>query len=299
MQSAKNLHIQMSKISIYNNVKVLNHNHPDFPEKLKNIPNPPDVLFTLGNTKLLNDISIAIVGSRKCSDYGKTCAFEFASKLSKNGLTIVSGLAEGIDTYAHKGSVSNKTIAVIGSGFNKIYPKSNLKLIDEILKNDGLIITEYFFDVDAYPFNFPKRNRIVAALSDGVVVIEAGENSGALITVDLAQNLNKNIYVVPSNIDNIYSKGSNKLLCSSVKVALSADNILEDFIDKKLATKIMPINVPKEYENIYNILKDAPQSVDALSKNLNTPISVINSTLTMMELGGYAYKLPDGRFEVC
>lgn len=298
MRSVKNLHIQMSKISIYNNVKILNHSHPDFPEKLKNIPNPPDVLFALGNTKLLNDTSIAIVGSRKCSDYGKKCAFDFSSTLSKNGITIVSGLAEGIDTYAHRGSVSNKTIAVIGSGFNKIYPKSNLKLIDEILKNDGLIITEYFFDVDAFPFNFPKRNRIVAALSDGIVVIEAGENSGALITVDIAQNLNKKIYVVPSNIDSIYSKGSNELLHSNVKVALSYTDILEDFTDKKLATKSITVTIPKEYENIYNILKDGSLSADALSKNLNKPIAVINSTLTMMELSGFVCKLPDGRFHI-
>ena len=286
----------MSNISIYNNVKILNHDHPDFPNKLKNIENPPEILFALGNTKILNDTSIAIVGSRKCSDYGKNCAFNLANEVSKNNIRIISGLAEGIDTYAHKGSVSNKTIAVIGSGFNNIYPHSNNKLINEIIANDGVIITEYFFDIPAYPFNFPKRNRIVAALSEGIVVIEAGENSGALITVDIAQKLNKKIYVVPANVDNIYSKGSNKLLYSNVKAALSATDILEDFIDNQLATKTISINIPKEYESIYNILKCNPQSADSLSKNLNTPISVINSNLTMMELGGYVYKLPDGKF---
>ncbi|MBO5179322.1 MAG: DNA-processing protein DprA [Clostridia bacterium] len=288
----------MSKISIYNNVKILNHDHPDFPNKLKNIENPPEILFALGNTKILNDTSIAIVGSRKCSDYGKNCAFNFANDISKNNIRIISGLAEGIDTYAHKGSVSNKTIAVIGSGFNQIYPRSNKKLINEIISNGGVIISEYFFDVPAYPFNFPKRNRIVAALSNGIVVIEAGENSGALITVDLAKNLNKKIYVVPSNIDNIYSKGSNKLLQSNAKVVLSSNDILEDFIANQLATKTQSINIPKEYENLYNSLKYNPQSANALSKNLNTPISVINSSLTMMELSGYVYKLTDGKFKV-
>lgn len=286
----------MSNISIYNDVKILNYNHPDFPNKLKYIENPPEILFALGNTKILNDTSIAVVGSRKCSDYGKNCAFNLANDISKNNIRIVSGLAEGIDTYAHKGSVSNKTIAVIGSGFNQIYPHSNMKLINEIIANDGVVITEYFFDVPAYPFNFPKRNRIVAALAEGIIVIEAGENSGALITVDIAQKLNKKIYVVPSNIDNIFSKGSNKLLHSNVKVALSSSDILEDFIDNQLATKTTSINVPKEYEGIYNILKKVHLSADELSKNLKVSISNINSNLTMMELNGYVTKLPDGKF---
>lgn len=287
----------MSKISIYNDVKILNHDHPHFPSKLKNIENPPEIIFALGNTKILNDTSIAIVGSRKCSDYGKSCAFNLANDISKNGIRIVSGLAEGIDTYAHRGSVSNKTIAVIGSGFNNIYPHSNDKLINEIIANDGVIITEYFFDVPAYPFNFPKRNRIVAALSAGVVVIEAGENSGALITVDIAQKLNKKIYVVPANIDNTFSKGSNKLLNTNVKITLSSSDILEDFIDNQLATNNLSINVPKEYESIYNILKKVHLSADELSKNLKLPISNINSNLTMMELNGYISKLPDGKFK--
>ncbi|MBR2430967.1 MAG: DNA-processing protein DprA [Clostridia bacterium] len=287
----------MSNISIYNNLKILNHAHPDFPSKLKTIENPPEILFALGNTKILNDTSIAIVGSRKCSDYGKICAFNLANDISKNNIRIVSGLAEGIDTYAHRGSVSNKTIAVIGSGFNQIYPRSNQKLINQIIANDGVIITEYFFDIPAYPFNFPKRNRIVAALAEGIVVIEAGENSGALITVEIAQKLNKKIYVVPSNIDNIYSKGSNKLLQNNNKVILSSADILKDFIDNQLATKTSSINIPKEYENIYNALKDNPQFADVLSKNLSTPISVINSNLTMMELGGYVTKLADGKFK--
>lgn len=286
----------MSNISIYNNIKILNHNHPDFPNKLKNIENPPEILFALGNTKILNDISIAIVGSRRCSDYGKNCAFNLANEISKNNIRITSGLAEGIDTYAHKGSVLNKTIAVIGSGFNQIYPHSNKKLIEEIITNDGVILTEYFFDVPAYPFNFPRRNRIVAALAEGIIVIEAGENSGALITVDIAQKLNKKIYVVPANIDNTFSKGSNKLLHSNVKVVLSSNDILEDFIGNQLATKTSSINIPKEYENIYTILKKVHLSADELSKSLKVSISNINSSLTMMELDGYICKLPDGKF---
>lgn len=289
----------MSKMmSIFNNVKILNHSHPDFPKKLKNLSDSPDVIFAIGNTKILNDLSIAIVGSRKCSSYGKEYAYKFANEISSNNIRIISGLAEGIDTYAHKGSIANKTIAVLGSGFNKIYPKSNINLIQEIIRNDGVIITEYFFDVEAYPFNFPKRNRIVAALSEAVIVIEAGENSGALITARIAQKLDKKIYVVPSNINNIFAKGSNNLLHGNVKVALSPSEILEEFIDNTLATKLLSIKIPNEYLDIYNILKDTPLKADEIARTLNVSITKVNSSLTMMELNDYIYKSSDGNFKI-
>ena len=288
----------MLKMSILNNIKILNHSHPDFPQKLKDITDPPDVLFAIGNTKILNDLSIAIIGSRKCSNYGKECAYNFANEISRNNIRIVSGLAEGIDTYAHKGSIKNKTIAVIGSGFNKIYPKSNLNLIEEIIHNDGVVITEYFFDVDAFAFNFPKRNRIVAALSEGIIVIEAGEKSGALITVNIAQKLNKKIYVVPSNINNTFAKGSNKLLQSNVKVSISPNDILEDFIETQLATEPISLKIPKEYSAIYNILKKAPLRADELARELSNSITKVNSDLTLMELNGYIRKTQNGNFEI-
>lgn len=289
----------MSKISILNNVTVLSNTHPDFPQKLKFLSDPPEVLFAIGNTKILNDLSIAIVGSRKCTPYGKEIAYKFANEISNNNIRIISGLAEGIDTYAHKGSISNKTIAVLGSGFNKIYPKSNINLIYEIIQNDGVVISEYFFDVNAYPFNFPKRNRIVAALAEGIVVVEAGENSGALITANIAKKLNKKIYVIPSNIDNIFSKGSNNLLYdNNVKITLSTQDILSDFIDNSLATYSISINIPNEYLDIYNILKTNSLSADEIARKLNTSIMQVNSTLTMMELNEYIYKSSDGNFKI-
>lgn len=285
----------MSKISMFNNVKVLTPNHPDFPQKLNILKDPPDLLFALGNTSILNDFSIAIVGSRKCSDYGKECAFKFANEISNNNIRIISGLAEGIDTAAHRGSISNKTIAVIGSGFDKIYPKSNLSLVNEILANDGVIITEYFFDVDAYPFNFPRRNRIVAAMSEAVLVIEAGEKSGALITAEIAKSLSKNLYVVPSNITNKFSVGSNKLLQSNVKISLSPNDILKDFIDISLVTYKPPIEIPLEYREIYNLLADTPLSSDEICKKTNLSANKVNSTLTLMELEAYILKR-NGKF---
>lgn len=285
----------MSKISTFNNVKILTPAHPDFPKKLNILKEPPDLIFALGNTSILNDFSIAIVGSRKCSNYGKECAFKFANEISKNDIRIISGLAEGIDTAAHRGSISNKTIAVIGSGFDKIYPKSNLNLVYEILANDGAIITEHFFDVDAYPFNFPKRNRIVAAMSEGVLVIEAGEKSGALITTDIAKNLNKNLYVIPSNINNNFATGSNNLLHDNVKIALSPNDILKDFMDISLVTNKTSLKIPLEYQEIYNLLLISPLTSDEICKKTNIPPSKINSTLTLMELESYICKR-NGKF---
>lgn len=286
----------MSKLMIFSNVKVLTHEHPDFPKKLMTLKDPPDVLFALGNTSILNDLSIAIVGSRRCSNYGKDCAFKFANELSNNNIRIISGLAEGIDTAAHRGSVSNKTIAVLGSGFGKIYPKSNITLLDEIIANDGVIITEYFFDVNAYPFNFPKRNRIVAAMSEGIIVIEAGENSGALITANIAKKLKKKIYVVPANINNTFAFGSNKLLHDNINIALSPNDILKDFVDVSLATNNSSIQIPEEYRPIYDLLTNMPLNVDEIARKLNVSVAKANISLTMMELNNYITKSADGKF---
>lgn len=171
----------------------------NYPIKLKQIEDSPIILYTLGNLELLKEKNIAIVGSRKCSEYGKNVAEAFSYLLSKENIIITSGLAEGIDTFAHKGSLlaNGKTIAVIGTGIDKVYPKENKQLLMDIIKNEGLIISEFPIGTIPNKINFPKRNRIISALSDGVLVIEAGEKSGALITVEYALEQGKNIYAVP------------------------------------------------------------------------------------------------------
>lgn len=171
----------------------------EYPNKLKNIYDAPITLYLLGNNKLINQQGIAVVGSRTCSDYGEMMSKAFSYSLAKRNLNIISGLAIGIDSSAHKGALlaKGKTIAIIGTGIDLIYPKENQQLFYEIVKNDGLIISEYSLGTKPIRENFPKRNRIISALSDGVLVIEAGEKSGALITVDYALEYGKNIYVVP------------------------------------------------------------------------------------------------------
>lgn len=170
-----------------------------YPQNLRNIYDPPVVLYIRGNENIINEFSIAIIGSRVCSNYGKQVAKQFAYNLSKYNINIVSGLAKGIDTYAHVGTIQAKktTIAVIGSGLDIIYPEENKQLYEEIIKNNGAIISEYIVGTKPEKLNFPKRNRIISGLSKGILVVEANKKSGTFITVDFALEQGKNIYAVP------------------------------------------------------------------------------------------------------
>ena len=180
-------------------IKMITINDEDYPKKLLSIYDPPVVLYVLGNEKIINDTSIAIIGSRRCSEYGKSVAKQFAYNLSKQNINIISGLAKGIDTYAHLGTncAQKTTIAIIGSGLDIIYPQENKQLAREIIKNGGAIISEYIVGIKPAKMNFPARNRIISGLSDGVLVVEASQRSGTFITVDFALEQGKNVYSIP------------------------------------------------------------------------------------------------------
>jgi DNA processing protein len=173
---------------------------------------------------------VAIVGTRRMSKYGEKITRIFSSELSKNGICIVSGLAKGIDTIAHENSCNNegKTIAVLGSGFNHIYPKENNSLYKKIVEDGGLVISEYSPETSPEAQNFPKRNRIISGLSFGTIVVEAPLRSGALITADLALEQGKEVYCVPGNIDSFRSAGTNLLIKQGAKPAISFKDVLED-----------------------------------------------------------------------
>lgn len=195
------------------NVYQVNIIGSNYPEELKRIYDPPITLFYIGNIDLLKNKSIAIVGSRNATTYGKECAYKIADELSKEKYTIVSGLASGIDGYAHRGAVNNpmSTIAVIGSGLDYTYPIENYNLYVQIAKK-GLILSEYILGTKPLAGNFPARNRIISGLSNGVIVVEAAKKSGSLITVDFALEQGKNIYAVPGNIDSSRSFATNELI---------------------------------------------------------------------------------------
>lgn len=203
-----------------------------YPEQLKHIYTPPMKLYAIGNTEILNQKGIAIVGSRKATEYGKQVAFKISKELSEKGFHIISGLARGIDSYAHIGNINSKstgkTIAVLGSSIDTIYPKENRKLAIEILKTGGCILSEYPIGSKIQPKNFPERNRIISGLSRGVIIIEASEKSGALITADFALEQGREVFAVPGNILNDNSKGTNTLIKQGAKVVTSFQDILEE-----------------------------------------------------------------------
>ena len=192
----------------------LDFNSKYYPVKLKNISSPTKELFCLGNLELFNCKSIAIIGSRNYSGYGERAAKEFSYNLAKEDVCIVSGMARGIDSFAHEASLNakGKTVAVLGSGLDVIYPRENKILYENIIKNNGLIISEYPLGTKPSRQNFPARNRIISGLSDGVLVIEARKNSGTNITVDFALDQGKDVFVIPGNIYSNTSDGTNFLI---------------------------------------------------------------------------------------
>ena len=204
-----------------------------YPEQLRSIYNPPKKLYFLGKHKeLLKQNGIAIVGSRKATEYGKKVAMKLSKELSKYGINIISGLALGIDTYAHLGTLQRecigRTIAVLGSGLDQIYPKQNIELAKQILKQGGCIISEYPLGTKLEKQNFPERNRIISGLSKGVIIVEAGEKSGALITADCALEQGREVFAVPGNIFSAISVGSNNLIKQGAKMVTDYMEVIEE-----------------------------------------------------------------------
>ena len=201
-----------------------------YPERLKNIDSPPKELYCLGNLELLNyKNNIAIIGSRNCSIYGERVAKDFAFNLAKEDVCIVSGLAKGIDSFSHIGALNakGKTIAVLGSGLDNVYPKENIKLMERIVRNNGLVISEYMLGIKPLKQHFPARNRIISGLSDSILVVEARKNSGTNITVDFALDQGKDVFVIPGNIYSKTSDGTNYLITEGAIPVTSYKDILK------------------------------------------------------------------------
>ena len=216
-------------------IDIININDKKYPQILKQIYDPPISLYIKGNVEILNGKNIAIVGCRNSSKYGEEAAKYFAYNLSTKGINIISGLARGIDTYAHIGNlgammhngndICGKTIAVVGNGIDIIYPKENKYLEEKIIKSGGCIISEYPLGTKPEKFNFPARNRIISGLSKGVLVIEARAKSGTLITIDFALQQGRDVYVVPGNINSVNSVGTNDLIKQGAKLVTRVEEI--------------------------------------------------------------------------
>lgn len=280
------------------NIKEIEYENNLYPKTLREIKKPPKKLYVLGDEKILNDESIAIVGARHCTEYGVKIAKEFARELAKNGVTIVSGMAKGIDSTAHIGAIEaqGKTIAVLGSGFNHIFPDK--EVFEKILKYGGAVITEYEPDIDVFPQGFRDRNRIVAGLGMGVLVVEAKEKSGTGITAEYAKQFNRRVFCVPHRIGDEAGIGTNRLIKRGAMLVTEAQDLLPFFKNIK-STKNedtdLQIEIPEEYKTVYDVLQ-SPLNADEISKKTKMNIIEINTILTMLELEGYVESMPGNFF---
>ena len=209
------------------NIKVITIEDKDYPKILKTIYDYPVSIYVKGNEKILNIPAIGIVGCRESSSYGRKVAQYFAYHLSKRNINIISGLAKGIDSQSHIGAIKAKgnTIGVIGNGLDMVYPKENQYLYDKIIEENGAIISEYPLGTKPEKMNFPARNRIISGMSQGILVVEAKKKSGTLITVDFALEQGRNVYVVPGNIDEMNSVGTNDLIKQGAQIVTSYRDI--------------------------------------------------------------------------
>lgn len=271
-------------------IKFISYKNPNYPDKLKNIEDSPWCLFEKGKSNVKKP-SVAIVGARNCSNYGKEIALYYARELAENGVTIISGLARGIDSYAHKGAmeVGGDTTAVLGCGVNVCYPKENYKLYCDII-NSGRIISEYPVEMQPRSMFFPERNRIISGLADIILVVEARIKSGSLITADCALEQGKDVFAIPGRVTDELSRGCNQLISQGAAIANSPSEILNELgikyeKNKKLLKKNN--NLLERKENmLYSCLDLQPKSLDEILSNIDLTYKEILMTLVDLEIKG-------------
>lgn len=270
--------------------RVLTWEDPTYPTSLLNIHGPPPVLYVKGEILPGDEWAVAVVGTRNATVYGREATRAIAGDLARNGVTIVSGLAHGIDAEAHRVALEagGRTIAVLGCGIDIIYPRQNAKLAQAIVEQ-GALVTEYPLGTPPEGGNFPPRNRIISGLSLGVVIVEAGERSGALITADYALEQGREVFAVPGNIFRKGSKGTNNLIREGAKPVLSVQDILEELNLTMVSQQMEVREVVPENETESTLLEyitAEPTHIDEIGRQSGLPISVVSSTLAMMELKG-------------
>ncbi len=271
-------------------IKVLTIQDSDYPRRLKEINQPPPVLYIKGSVNVEDDWAVAIVGTRRVTAYGRQVASEIAQFLAHNGVTVVSGLARGVDAISHLAAIKagGRTIAVLGSGVDVIYPPEHSRLAGEI-SAQGALVSDYAVGTKPDGINFPPRNRIISGLSLATIVVEAGETSGALITAQFAVEQGKEVFAVPGSILAPQSEGTNRLIEQGARPLLKMSEILEvlkleQIPEKQSSRKQFPLN-PTETKLLQSLSHD-PVHVDEVSRTSGLPISEVSATLTMLELKG-------------
>ncbi len=272
-----------------------------YPPLLKRITDPPVILFMKGVFKDQHNRSIAVVGTRTPSSYGKIVTAEITRQLIESGITVVSGMARGVDSIAHRTVISfgGETIAVLGCGIDRCYPPENMDLYRQIPKQ-GAIVSEYFIGTGPDAVNFPRRNRIISGLSLGTLVVEAGRKSGAVISAISALNQNREVFAIPGNITNPRSEGSNQLIKQGAKLVQNIDDILEEIGNfvrhQPAAQKPVPADLGVIENNVLCTLSADPRHIDGLVMELKETPSTVLSALLTLELLGLVQQLPGKMF---
>jgi DNA processing protein len=263
----------------------------DYPPYLREIANPPPLLYVNGEIREEDRWAVAVVGTRRLTAYGRQVTQDLVTGLVNNKVTIISGLARGIDAIAHKTALEmgGRTIAVLGSGLNRIYPSEHRSLAAQIVSGHGAVVSEYALDVKPEARNFPPRNRVISGLSMGTVIIEAGERSGALITAGFALEQDREVFAIPGNITSPASRGTNRLIQQGAKLVIRIDDILEELNltmvpEQTAVQRVMPDSA--EEALLLSHLTHQPVHIDQLTLQAGLPSAQVSSTLTLMELKG-------------
>lgn len=272
-------------------VSLLTWNSEAYPSYLREIDGAPPLVYVHGSLEEIDRWAVAVVGTRRLTSYGRQVTQELVTGLVLNGVTIVSGLARGIDAVAHKTALEHggRTIAVLGSGPDCIYPPENRSLARQIVNGRGAVISEYGLGVQPEAKNFPPRNRIISGLSLGVIVVEAGDRSGAGITARFALEQGRDVFAVPGNINSPASIGTNRLIQQGAKLVTGVDDVLEELnLAMVLEHSAVQLALPETEDEsaIFEHLSAQPVHVDDLSRTTGLSSSVVSSTLTLMELKG-------------
>ena len=285
-------------------IHLLSFQDDKYPQNLLHTFNPPSFLYIRGNFKERDRDAVAMVGTRRATIYGKMMVRKLARDLAKEGLTIVSGMARGVDTAAHLGALEagGRTVAVLGCGVDVVYPPENRKLMTDIMES-GAVISEFPLGTPPEGINFPRRNRIISGLSKGVVVVEAPLRSGALITADFALEEGREVLAVPGNINSPYSQGTNRLIKQGAKLVEDAQDILEELdlsllgeIKRREESAKRKLSLSLEEEKILDLLGGQPSHIDLLVQESSLPASRVAEVLMRLEIKGLVRQMVGQQF---
>ena len=303
-ESTVDLPAELARIRDFG-AEVITAESPTYPRQLREIHAPPIVLYVWGELEERDQHAIGVIGSRRTSHYGAECAKKLSYQLAYSGLTIISGLARGIDTAAHQGAIAAKgrTVAVIGSGLLHLYPPENAALAEKIRDGHGAVVSEFSMEIEPDRQTFPMRNRIISGWSHGILVVEAGLNSGALITASQAIEQGRSVYAVPGHITAPTAHGSNRLIQQGAKLVMEAADILDDLqilLPERQQFAAEPTRVLPEMSDderrVYDAINPTETPIDQITATTDLPSATVSSVLLRLELKHLVKQLPGKYF---